>query len=74
LKIIAFNADFVACSLVFQKLIRRKEQTPIPSHPRKSTIKLSADTNKYMKNVNKESKEKNLTTLKSPSIYPIEKK
>ena len=63
-----------AWSRVFQKLIKRKEQTPMPSHPKKSTIKLSALTSISIKKVNKDKKEKNFIILLSDCMYPIENK
>jgi hypothetical protein len=54
LTIKAFNAAFVACVLVVQKLIKRKEQMPIPSQPKKNKTKLSEVTKTNIKKVNKE--------------------
>lgn len=51
---IAFIADFPAWVLVIQKPINKKEAKPIPSQPRNIIKKLSAVTNKSMKNVNKD--------------------
>lgn len=50
--IIAFIAAFKAKILVYQKLIKRKEQTPTPSHPTNNCKKLSAVTKINIKNVN----------------------
>jgi hypothetical protein len=63
LKIIAFKAALVAWTLVFQKLIKRYEHKPIPSHPKNKTIKLLALTSTTIKKVNKDNKEKNLNIL-----------
>lgn len=68
LRIIAFKADFVAEILVCQKLIKRKEQIPIPSQPKNKTKKLSAVTKTNIKKVKRESNEKNLIKLESPAI------
>jgi hypothetical protein len=54
LTIIAFNDDLLACILVNQKLISKKEQSPTPSQPRNSIIKLSPVTKIFIKNVNNE--------------------
>jgi hypothetical protein len=51
---IALMADLEAWILVCQKLISKKEATPIPSHPKNITRKLSAVTNNNIKPVNKE--------------------
>jgi len=51
---IAFIADFEAWILVCQKLINKKDASPIPSQPKNITTKLSAVTKKSMKPVNKE--------------------
>jgi hypothetical protein len=50
--IIALIADLLACILVCQKLINKKEARPIPSQPKNITIKLSADTKNNIKPVN----------------------
>jgi len=50
--IIALIADLLACILVCQKLINKKEARPIPSQPKNITIKLSADTKNSIKPVN----------------------
>lgn len=68
LKIIAFIADFVAEILVCQKLINKKEQTPIPSQPKNKTKKLSAVISINIKKVKSESNEKNLIKLESPAM------
>ena len=67
-KTMAFNADLVADILVCQKLINKKEQIPIPSQPTNITKKLSLLTNKNIKKVNNDNKEKNLIKLESFDI------
>jgi hypothetical protein len=49
-----FKADLPACTLLFQKPIKRKELTPIPSQPKNIKMKLSAVTRKIMKEVNRD--------------------
>jgi hypothetical protein len=50
----ALMAAFIACGLVHQKLTKRKEQIPTPSHPTNIWTKLSALTKNNIKNENKE--------------------
>jgi hypothetical protein len=66
--IIALRAAFVAEIRVCQKLISKKEQTPIPSQPKNKIRKLSLDTKINIKKVNKDNKEKNLIKLESSDI------
>ena len=51
--IIALIADLLACILVCQKLINKKDASPMPSHPKNITKKLSAVTKTSIKKVNK---------------------
>jgi len=50
----AFIAALLAEILVNQKLMSKKEQRPIPSHPKNITIKLSAATRISIKKVKRE--------------------
>ena len=47
----ALIADLLAWILVCQKLIKRYEQRPTPSHPKKSKMKFSPVTRISIKNV-----------------------
>jgi hypothetical protein len=55
---IALIEDLLACTLVFQKLINKKEHKPIPSQPKKSCTKLSLVTKINIKKVNKDKYDK----------------
>lgn len=48
----AFIADLLASTHVNQKLINKKEQTPIASQPKNNCIKFSLVTRTIMENVN----------------------
>jgi len=48
----ALIAALFACKRVYQKLIKRYEQSPTPSHPRNKMTKLSPVTNINIKKVN----------------------
>lgn len=54
LTIKALIAALFAWRRVYQKLIRRYEQRPTPSQPKKRIIKLFPTINKNMKKVNKD--------------------
>jgi ribosomal protein S17E len=49
---IAFIAALFACKRPYQKLIKRYEHKPTPSHPKNNWKKLSAVTKINIKNVN----------------------
>jgi hypothetical protein len=66
--IIAFKAAFVADILVCQKLISKKEHTPIPSQPKNKIKKLSLDTKINMKKVNNDNREKKRIKFESFDI------
>jgi len=72
--ITAFIADFIACNLVLQKLIKINEQIPTPSQPTNKNIKLSEETNKFIKNVKRDKKLRKLTKNGSFFIYSVEYK
>lgn len=63
----AFVAAFPACARVYQKPIKRYEQSPTPSQPKNKTNKLLEDTNKSIKNVNKDRYDMN--RAKNGSVY-----
>jgi hypothetical protein len=67
-KTIALSAALVAESLLFQKLINKKEHTPIPSQPKNKIKKLSLNTKTNIKKVNKDKREKKRTKLESCDI------
>jgi molybdenum cofactor biosynthesis enzyme len=50
----ALMAALFACIRVYQKLIKRYEQSPTPSQPRNKITKLSPVTNINIKKVNKD--------------------
>ena len=52
LTIKALIAALLACIRVYQKLIKRQEQSPTPSQPRNKIRKLSPVTNINIKKVN----------------------
>jgi len=54
LTIRAFIAALFACIRVYQKLIKRYEQSPTPSHPRNKMTKLSPVTSINIKNVKRD--------------------
>jgi len=56
----AFKAALFALILEYQKLIKRKEHNPTPSHPQKTNNKLSPTINNNMKKVNNNKYIKNL--------------
>jgi hypothetical protein len=62
---IAFTADFPAWILVVQKLINRKDASPIPSQPKNITRKLSAVTKISIKKVNNDKYPRNRVTCGS---------
>ena len=68
----AFIADLLACILVYQKLIKRYEHNPTPSHPINNCNKLSDVTNTIMKNVNKLKYDINRGKCGSSPIYSVE--
>jgi len=70
----AFIADFMACNLVLQKLIKIKEHIPTPSQPINKKIKLSEDTSKFIKNVKRDKKLRKLGKNGSFFIYSVEYK
>jgi len=70
----AFIADFMACNLVLQKLIKIKEHIPTPSQPINKKIKLSEDTSKFIKNVKSDKKLRKLGKNGSFFIYSVEYK
>ncbi len=64
----AFNADRVALIRENQNPIKRNEQTPTPSHPRKRTSKLSAVTKSNIKKVKRDKYDINLGKCGSSAI------
>lgn len=72
--ITAFIADFIACNLVRQKLIKINEHIPTPSQPINKKIKLSELTNKFIKKVKRDKKLKKLGKKGSFFIYSVEYK
>ena len=71
---IAFIADLFACARVNQKLIKRYDETPTPSHPTNICKKLFDVTKTSMKKVNKDKYDINLGKCGSCSIYSVEYK
>ena len=63
----ALVAAFPACTRVYQKPINKYEHKPTPSQPRNSTNKFPDDTNKSIKNVNKDKYD--IKRLKYGSVY-----
>jgi len=61
----AFKADLSVFSLAPQKLIKKKEVTPISSQPKNKTIKLPERTNKIILLTNSNNKATSLSTLGS---------
>ena len=72
--ITAFIADFIACNLVLQKLIKIKEHIPTPSQPTNKNTKLSEETKRFIKNVKSDKKLRKLTKKGSFFIYSVEYK
>ena len=70
--IMAFKADFIACILVYQKLISKYEHNPTPSQPKNNWIKLSAVIKINIKQVNNEINEKKRIKCGSFFKYAIE--
>ena len=68
----AFIADLLACIRVCQKLIKRYEHKPTPSHPKNSKTKFSPVIKINIKNVKSERYETNLLKWGSSHIYEIE--
>ena len=65
LKTNALSADFNVFNLAPQKLIKKKDVTPISSQPRNSTIKLPDKTSKTILLTNKSNKVTSLSILGS---------
>jgi len=58
----ALNADFKVPTLVDQKLIRKKEVSPIISHPKKSITKLPDETRNTILIINRFKRISSLST------------
>ena len=69
---IAFTADLLACKRVYQKLIKRYEQRPTPSHPTNIWTKFSAVTSINIKNVKKDKYDLKRGKCGSSAIYTVE--
>jgi len=69
---IAFIAALFAKTLEYQKLISKYEDKPTPSQPINICMKLSAEINISIKNVNIDKYPINLLKQGSPYIYSIE--
>ena len=67
----AFFPATAALSRVCQNEMRKYEQTPTPSQPRKVTSRFSPSTNISMENTNRFRYKKNLENFGSPCIYPM---
>ena len=62
LKVNALNADFSVAVLVVQKLIKKKDVSPISSHPKNNIIVFPEETKKSMLTTKDNKNNKNLST------------
>ncbi len=67
----AFLPAVAADSRVCQNAIRKYEQVPTPSHPRKVTSRFSPSTSTVIERTNRFMYRKNFENFGSPCMYPI---